>query len=34
MVKKNFENDHKQSQTVMDGEKRWAKNGNGESCSA
>jgi len=32
--KKNNENDHKRSWTVIDGEKRWAKNGNSESRSA
>ena len=29
MVKKNNENGHKRSWTVIDGEKRWDKNGNG-----
>ena len=37
MVKKPMKTDingHGRSQTVIDGEKRWAKNGNGESRSA
>ena len=32
--KTNNENGHKRSWTVIDGEKRWGKNGNGESRSA
>ena len=37
MVKKPMKTDingNERSQTVIDGEKRWAKNGNGESRSA
>ena len=34
MVKKNNENGYKRSWTVIDGEKCWGKNSNGESRSA